>query len=103
MMAKQNQFTSNTNAGQSKQKNATSSLGQLGTEFASETDVQKVRQKNAASARNNQTQSQFQPQQSSFATEFSSETDAQNVRQKNQQAESRKAQNVSSNFGQQNQ
>lgn len=70
---------------------AQGSAGAFGTEFASETNAQKVKQQNAQSASGSA---------GAFGTEFASETNAQQVKQQNQQAEAHKAQN-SSQFGKQ--
>lgn len=60
------------------------SQGQFGTEFASETNAQKVKQQNNKAA---QGQSQGQSQ---FGTEFASETEAQKVRKQNQKSQQNK-------------
>lgn len=75
-----------------KQPNSSQSgtnFAKFGTEFASETNAQKVRQQNAQSAKGSM------GAQGQFGTEFASETNAAEVRQQNQQSEARKAQNVS--------
>lgn len=63
---------------------AGANVANFGTEFASETNVQKVKQQNAQSASSGA---------SAFGTEFASETNVQNVRQKNAQAEANKSKN----------
>lgn len=78
-MAKQPNKTS---AGANVQASA-GQAGAYGTEFASETNVQKVKQQNAQAA----------GQAGAYGTEFAGETNAQEVRQQNAQAESRKGQN----------
>lgn len=59
-----NKTVSGANIQKAQQQNATSSSGQFGTEFASETDVQAVKQKNAQStAKTNQNQQIYRQQQ----------------------------------------
>lgn len=67
---------------QPKKSAAGANVSKFGTEFASETNAQKVRQQNAQSASG-----------ATAGTEFASATDAQQVRQQNQQAEANKGQN----------
>jgi small acid-soluble spore protein E (minor gamma-type SASP) len=78
-MAKNNKTQAGTNF-----QSAQGGQSQFGTEFASETNVQKVKQQNAQSAQGGQGQ---------FGTEFASETNAQEVRRQNQQAEANKNKN----------
>ena len=63
-------------------KNQNNQQGQFNSEFASETNVQKVRKQNQQSA-----------SQGQFNTEFASETDVQEVRKQNQQSEAKKMKN----------
>jgi small acid-soluble spore protein E (minor gamma-type SASP) len=67
---------------------AQSAQGAYGTEFASETNAQKVRQQNAQSAKSSQSA------QGAYGTEFASETNAAEVRKQNQMSQARKSQNA---------